>query len=303
MKRTILESTIPVSAGQFAIFRIVLGFYLLIHFVQLLPWAGEIFGGQGILPSPESNLIPQILPNPLWTAQDGRIAWLCVFGGCVAALGIISGRSRVIWCSAAWLVWAWLFARNNLILNPSIPYVGLLLLICAGIPRGESYVTGKPPDPDWQFPAIAWWTVWILLAAGYTFSGIAKLSSPSWIDGSALRDVMQNPLARDNWARQCFLMLPNLVTNLLSWGALLLEILFLPLALIRPTRGFAWAAMVAMHLGILVLIDFADLTVGMLVVHVFTWRREWLPKLGKHQRAAAVAADAGALAEAVGTSK
>ncbi|MDA0811718.1 MAG: hypothetical protein O3C21_04915 [Verrucomicrobia bacterium] len=77
--------------------------------------------------------------------------------------------------------------------------------------------------------------------------------------------------------------MPHTVTNLCTWAALILEILFLPLALIRPTRGFAWAAMVAMHLGVLMLIDFANLTFGMLVVHVFTWRREWLPKRNKAQ--------------------
>jgi predicted DCC family thiol-disulfide oxidoreductase YuxK len=35
-------------------------------------------------------------------------------------------------------------------------------------------------------------------------------------------------------------------------------------------------AMIAMHLGILLLVDFADLTLGMLMIHAFTFDASWL---------------------------
>ncbi|MGK0184746.1 MAG: hypothetical protein ACI9R3_000520 [Verrucomicrobiales bacterium] len=274
-----LNSSVPVSGRQFGMFRIALGLYLVVHFFQLLPWAGELFGGQGVMANADANLLPKILPNPMWNAQDGRVAFCCIMTGVVAGIGIVIGRYRAFWCILAWLIWAWLFARNNLILNPSMPYVGLLLLICACLPQGEACVVGKRADSEWKFPAMAWWSVWILLAVGYTYSGVAKLSSPSWIDGSALREVIDNPLARDHWPRQLFLVIPDMFTNIGTWMALILEILFLPLALFRPTRLIAWCAMVAMHLGILVLIDFADLTLGMLLAHAFVFRADWCHSL------------------------
>lgn len=271
-----LHSSVPVSGRQFGCLRIALGVYLAVHFFHLLPWAGEIFGGEGILPCAETNFLPMILPNPLWHATDGTVAFCCVLSGGISGIFIAIGRGRSFWCVLAWLIWAWLFARNNLILNPSMPYVGLLLFICACVPGGEAYVFGRQANPDWKLPALTWWAVWILLAVGYSYSGVAKLGSPSWLDGSALRHVLDNPLARENGLRKCFLALPTAVTNLATWAALILEILYLPLALLRPTRWLAWLSMTAMHLGILLLIDFADLTLGMLLVHAFTWRFDWL---------------------------
>ncbi|WP_113960415.1 hypothetical protein [Roseimicrobium gellanilyticum] len=49
-----------------------------------------------------------------------------------------------------------------------------------------------------------------------------------------------------------------------------MELLFLPLSLHRLTRAAAWAALVLMHAGILLVVDFADLSIGMLMIHLFT---------------------------------
>lgn len=40
--------------------------------------------------------------------------------------------------------------------------------------------------------------------------------------------------------------------------------------------------MVAMHLGILFVVDFADLTFGMLMIHLFTFDPDWL-KIGRRR--------------------
>src|SRR5690606_34884204 len=102
-----------------------------------------------------------------------------------------------------WFGWAALFNRNNLISNPGVPYVGLLLLMIAIVPDGEpGRWRGRPVAPgDWFMPAAVWRGVWFLLAAGYTFSGLAKLGSPSWVDGTALHHLISNPLARPSLLR------------------------------------------------------------------------------------------------------
>src|SRR5262249_29249871 len=38
-----------------------------------------------------------------------------------------------------------------------------------------------------------------------------------------------------------------------------------------------WLAMVSLHLGLLLLINFSDLTVGMLILHLFTFDPAWVP--------------------------
>ncbi len=276
----LLDQSADVSARQFGVFRIALGAFLLVHFAHLLPYAAELFGSAGILADPTLNLIPQILPNPLW--MDAAPDWLpfcVVVAGMLAALGILIGYGRRVCCVIAWLVWAWLFARNNLISNPGLPYVGMLLLLSAAIPTGERFSirSAKAHAASWQFPTLAIRTVWFLLAAGYTFSGVMKLGSPSWLDGSALRDVMLNPLARPGFFRDVFLHLPDLLTNLATWATLALEIAFLPLAFSRRVRPWIWMAMVLMHLGIMLLVDFADLSLGMLLAHLFVFDSAWVP--------------------------
>ena len=64
----------------------------------------------------------------------------------------------------------------------------------------------------------------------------------------------------------------------MTWGALALELLALPFALSKRTRPWLWLALLTMHLGILATVDFADLTFGMLMIHVLTFDPNWLPK-------------------------
>jgi predicted DCC family thiol-disulfide oxidoreductase YuxK len=112
--------------------------------------------------------------------------------------------------------------------------------------------------------------------AGYTYSGVVKLVSPSWVDGSALEHLLINPLARDSALRELLLAVPDPLLRLATWGALAAEVLALPLALWRRTRPLAWLATAAMQVGILTFVAFADLTAGMLLVHLFVFDPDWL---------------------------
>jgi predicted DCC family thiol-disulfide oxidoreductase YuxK len=125
-------------------------------------------------------------------------------------------------------------------------------------------------------PGAIYAVAWILMAVGYTYSGISKLTSPSWLDGSALMRVMENPLARPSVIRDLFLSLPDSILHLMSWGALGLEILFAPLALFARVRPFVWGAMLAMHVALMCVIDFADLSLGMVMLHFFTFDPAWV---------------------------
>ena len=162
-----------------------------------------------------------------------------------------------------------------LIANPSLPYVGFLLLVCAVVPAGEPFAVRfgaeARPKPAFAVPTMLREGVWLLLAAGYTVSGLHKLTSPSWLDGSALGHVLDLPLARTGGVAEVLRSAPDGPLMAATWAVLALEIAALPLAFSRRTRRPVFFALVAMHLGILVTVDFADLTAGMLVAHVFAW--------------------------------
>ena len=118
---------------------------------------------------------------------------------------------------------------------------------------------------------------WILLALGYTYSGLTKLASPSWLDGTAMERVLQNPLARPGWLRDLLLTLPPSLLRAMTWGALAAEIAFAPLALVRSARPWIWLVLLLMHFGLIMVVDFTDLSLGMIMIHFFTFDPAWIP--------------------------
>lgn len=273
-----MRSTKLISRYQFAAFRILFGLYLIIHFIGLLPYGPELFSNQGVLSSARLNFTHGILPNPLEHWDSPFVVTLFLLIMLVLASSFTVGCCRRTAAVLLWYGWACLFNRNNLISNPSIPYVGLLLLLCALVPLGEPFsLRRRKAAGEWKFPSAVYWVAWWLMAVGYTFSGCMKLYSPSWLDGTALVHLVNNPLARPGLFRDIFLSLPAWTTKANTWAVLGLEILFVPLSFHRRTRLFAWTAMIAMHLGILLMVDFADLSLGMVMIHLFTFDPDWLP--------------------------
>ena len=269
------------TGGQYSVFRILLGCYLLEHFLELLPWGAELFSNRGALGRASSSPLVTLFPNLLaiWD-EPGFVTVLLILGSVLSALLAVG-----IWDRPAafvlWYLWACLLGRNPLISNPAIPFIGWLLLLHTTLPTAPygSLAARKRDDPggDWYMPRLAFIAAWALMAIGYSYSGYTKLQSPSWLDGSALSHVLQNPLARPTALRNLLLALPPLVLRILTWAGLLLELSFAPLALARKARPWIWTAMVGMHIGLLSIVSFADLTAGMLLLHLFTFDPAWSP--------------------------
>ena len=253
-----------ISPWQFTVFRIALGLYLIQHFAYLIPWGPEIWSDEGVLADATLNFTHGVLPNPLeWLDSPafvtGFLVVLLALSG-TFTVGFFRRTSAVL----LWYGWACLFNRNNFISNPGIPYIGLILLLSAAVPLGEALSVSRRKDNEpWTFPAWVFRTAWILLAVGYTFSGLDKLlTSPSWQDGSAMLHLINNPLARPGPARDLALAMPAWMLQAATWTSLALEVLFLPLCFFRSSRLFAWTVILGMHFGILLVVDFADLTSG-----------------------------------------
>jgi hypothetical protein len=263
-----------ISSRQFGFFRVALGLYLAFHFAQLLPYAAELFSNLGMLPNARLNLTAGLFPNPLAAFDSPLFVKLFLGTLMILALLFAAGICRRGVALLLWFGWAALFNRNNLIINPSIPYIGLLLLLSALVPLGESFCLTNARR-DWKFPASVYWTGWILLAAGYSYSGWMKLLSPSWLDGSALRHVLENPLARPNFLRSALLSVPPDCLRFATWFSLAAELLFLPLSVCLTTRKIAWFTLTALQLAILCVVNFADLTVAMLLAHLFVLDPNW----------------------------
>ncbi len=266
----------PVTFYQYAAFRIILGCYLIYHFATLFPYAPEMFSALGMVPNPQVLPTFGIFPDILYWIDHPIITQIFICVLLILSLIFTCGFHQRITAVLLWFGWACLINRNILIANPGMPFIGWLLLACAIIPSKKE---------NWQMPRLVYFGAWALMALGYSVSGIHKLGSPSWLDGTALQHVLMSPLSRGNFICDIFLSLPPILIHLATWGALLLEVLFAPLCILAVTRKWVWILMVVMHMGILTMVNFADLTIGVLMIHFFTFDARWIKPLKKSKDA------------------
>jgi predicted DCC family thiol-disulfide oxidoreductase YuxK len=275
------------TGGQYSLYRALFGLYLFLHFAALLPWSAELFSNRGVLPSGASPFL-KLFPNVLAVNDAPMFVAVLVTIAAIASVFFVLGLHDRAAAVVMAYVLACLFGRNPLISNPSLPFVGWLLLAHACLPPSPygSWPARRSVDPraGWFMPPALFTAAWIVMSIAYSYSGYTKLISPSWVDGTALARVLSNPLARPTFLRDVILGAPGSVLRIATWGALALELSFAPLALFRRARPWIWTAMVGLHLGLVVLIDFAELSLGMLILHLFTFDPQWVPGRWKERR-------------------
>ncbi|MEE9422309.1 MAG: DCC1-like thiol-disulfide oxidoreductase family protein [Gammaproteobacteria bacterium] len=271
----------PVTAGHYSLIRMLMGSYLMIHFLHLLPYGAELFSSEGLLPAQLSPLLG-IISNPLSDFDTPMLVAVLLITGAVCGICIAIGWYDRIASIVAAVILGWLYARNPLIANPSLPVVGWMLVAHAFLPTGAYGAWSSKNQPErwlkWFYPRPIWIAAWILLAVAYSYSGYTKLLSPSWVDGSAINLVLENPLARDHFIRNLLLELPPVFLKLLTWSVLIIELLFVLFCFSAFTRKWAWLVMFAIQFGFLTLLNFADLTFPMLLIHALTFDRRWVDK-------------------------
>jgi predicted DCC family thiol-disulfide oxidoreductase YuxK len=261
---------------QFALFRIIFGVYLTVHFGQLLSVGPAIWSNEGMMAENSLNFTYGKFPNILNTFDSPLEITLFLVLLTILSICITLGRFRRVAALLLWYGWACLYHRNNLIGNPGIPMMGWLLLAMTLIPKGDPLCFRAVASPkNWYMPSILFWGAWIIVGSAYTISGFDKLMAPSWQNGTAIGHLLENPLARDWFLRELLLKLPEFCIHLFTWAALILEITFGLLCLSKRTRPIAWLSIMCMHLGILLVVDFADLTLGVIMIHLFTFDPSW----------------------------
>jgi predicted DCC family thiol-disulfide oxidoreductase YuxK len=268
------------TGGQYSLYRLVLGLYLAVHFVHLIPWGRELFSSSGMMPGGEASPLFPLFPNILFLWDSPPVVVGLLGAASLLALGFALGISDRVAAVALWYLWACFYTRNPLISNPGLPFIGWLLLAHALMPRapyGAWHSRGRPdPGSGWRMPQALFAAAWIVMAVSYSYSGLTKLVSPSWIDGSAIGYILENPLARPTMLRDVLLLLPGPVLRVGTWLGLALELAFAPLALMKRARPWLWTLFLGMHLGLLYLLDFTDLSLGMIMIHLFTFDPGWV---------------------------
>jgi predicted DCC family thiol-disulfide oxidoreductase YuxK len=268
------------TGGQYSLFRALLGAYLFVHFVHLIPWGAEVFSDRGMLAEAATSPLWFLFPS-VFHLSDAPWAVSALLGSAaLAAVFFAAGRWDRVAAATMWYVLACLFTRNPLIQNPALPYLGWMLLAHLFVPAAPygSWAARGRADPagGWHLPQPILVAAWVVLAVSYSYSGWTKLFSPSWVSGDTVHYVLQNPLARDHALRELFLALPEWVLRVLTWTILYVELFFAPLVLFRRLRPILWGVMLWVQVGFLFLLNFADLTTPMLLYHLLTFDPAWV---------------------------
>lgn len=262
---------------QFRMFRVLMGSYLLIHFLHLIPYGTEVFSNIGALADQSLSPLLHFFPNVLMLNDSPSFVTALLLLGGLASIGLILGKfDKVCAILCAYLL-ACFLGRNPLILNPGMPYMGWLLLFFCFVPSAKT----EQQQRSWVLPSHLYFSAFAILALTYSYSGYTKLFSPAWIAGDTLQYVLENPLARDTWFRVMMLSLPPILLQCITWSILYIELLFAPLAFCKRLRPWLWLSMLIIQFGFLICLNFADLTFPMLMIHLISFDPNWLKSNNK----------------------
>ncbi len=239
--------------------RAAIGVYLAVHYALIVPFAAEIYGRSGTLPDarlnpivvPGASLIDHVATPPVFVGAMVVLACLLAFG--------IGTRA----CAALlWLGGMALFHRNQLTLNPAMPFLGLWLV---------SQVVERRSDVR-DVTRI----LWTVAAAAYGYSGLCKLLSPAWASGEAVPLILAGPLGRGGLT-DALAILPAWIGRALTFSALAVELAYVPLAFVPRARPWLWLATMLLHAGLVATVSIADISLGMMAFHVALFDASWLP--------------------------
>lgn len=265
-----------------SLFRILYGVQLFNWFWQLYPNLAPFFTDEGILPR-RALLVTYAdrfsLLNVLGPWWQVAVFWLIAL--VVAALLTMGWRSRLMSFLSFVLVTSFSF-RQPLMLDGSDLVFRLVPLWMSFSDPGARYsldslarsARGVPTGHGFALPVriLELQVAWIYLA-----TGLEKMTGTLWPGGIAAYYSLQlehtfgrsfaKPIATN-----------ELLARLITWGTLVFELTFLPLAMLptRVTRLMAVAMAASLHLGILLLMNVGNFPVIMLSTLVLFLPAHWV---------------------------
>src|SRR5258706_9410058 len=270
------------DTASVALFRILFVAQLFNWFWQLFPNLSAFFTDEGILPRRAQALSDGDRLSLLNLSGDWSFVAVIWLVACLVALALTLGwHTRAMSLLAFVLVssFSW---RDPLILDGSDLVFRLVPLWLAFTPAGERWSIDArrhdaPVVRGWALPIriLELQIAWIYLA-----TGLQKLGGIDWVVGTAAYYALQleHTFARP-WAH-AFAVDP-ILSHLISWYTIAVELLFLPLAMFpsERTRRLAALGAGAMQLGVLLLMNVGNFPLVMLAAGVLFVPSDWIHRI------------------------
>ena len=165
------------TARQYAVYRVIFGIYLLHHFLSLLPWGTEIFSSAGVLPFRSLSPLVRLFPNFFLISDSPMIVRLALLLGAACSLLFVAGKLDRVAALVIWYLWASPYGRNPLIANPSLPFVGWLLLAHLLVPSASAN-SEEARSTSAGVPEDIYLAAWIVMAMALYLQRIHQTGQP-----------------------------------------------------------------------------------------------------------------------------
>ncbi len=275
----LFNRTVAVPWRYFYAWRSFFGLYFVYYAYKMFPYAEEIYGNSGIVPYLNFNWTYGYFPNIFSLAGSTQFVFmlhgLLILFGIMLAIGCLPRTSAFI----LWYLQTALYNRNVLTDDPSMAFVGLLLLTLTLIPNQLTLFGDRKKDV--LIPYFVFFMPVFIFCITFTVSGLDKMSSNLWLKGTALYHMIELGIARNNFIVH-FLLTHSTVTHFFSYVAVLTQIICLPLFVFGYYRWSLFINFISFTV-IFILLDLNQVIYGMLFFYSFFLLRD-LPGIVKLTR-------------------
>lgn len=261
------------TGGQYSLFRVLLGLWMLLLFGRFLP-LGAALAGKAPPEELLENPIVRSFPNLFAVSANPTVGTGLIVLGLLLAVLLIVGYLDRFAAIGLWYLWACVYTLSPESAGKALPWMGWLLLAHACVPPapfGSLAARGRvDPRSGWRMSLPAYFSAWVLLTAGYAIAGTIGMLE-------AWRFESQNRL------HPAFALSQRLPAGLIYptlWVPALFGVLFAPLAMFGSARPWVWlVGLVGQFAGLCLGID-PELRLGLLLLHLFVFDPAWVPALG-----------------------
>jgi len=265
----------PVSTAPLAVFRIVFGLILFFWTLSLLPELSPFFTKDGVLPQqPHLTGGSWGLFGTFTSETAVVIVWTLLL---IASIALFLGVFSQLAAAVAFVAVLSFEQRNAWVFNSGDGLIRLLCFYLIFAPASASLSLRtflRDREEFWSFPARAAWPMRLLqiqFSAVYLFAVWDKVRGTTWNNGTAvsialrITDIQRFPVPG-------FFSHSLLISNLLSFGTLAIELSLAVLVWNRTLRPYVLLAGLSLHLGI----EYA-IRVGFFGVSILSMYLIWVP--------------------------
>lgn len=224
--KSFFEKNIVIEANLFIWWRFLFGAYFIYYSVRMIPYLAEVYGDKGFVPDIKLNWTYGLFPNIFSVIPFENTALIVYIGIIIASSFLCFGYFPRVAALVIWYLETCLYNRDVLSGEPSLAYVGLLLVTLILIPY-QPTLSFKKSEEKLEVPYFVFFLPVFIFCLTFTASAVDKLMSPSWIAGTALTDMLTMGITKDNMIAN-FLVMNPFVTSLFSYSALFVQLASLP---------------------------------------------------------------------------